>query len=44
LKSHFEALTVSILRWILKAERKIVYRDVLAQNDEAGMEKPQTSA
>jgi len=29
---------VSILRWILKAERKIVYRDVLAQNDEDGME------
>jgi hypothetical protein len=29
---------VSILSWILKAERKIVYGDVLAQNDGAGME------
>jgi len=29
---------MSILRWILKAERKIVYSDVLVQNDEAGME------
>jgi len=29
---------MSILRWILKVERKIVYSDVLAQNDEAGME------